>query len=299
MTISGAAVSPNWGYHTSTLVAFFMTLFNLRLGSWLGNPGPAGDASFNEPCPKNAMRPILSEMFGLTDDQNEYVYLSDGGHFENLGLYEMVLRRNRFIVVSDGSCDEKCELEDLGNAIRKIRIDLGVEIDFPLGFNIGARAPGINDKGRYWALGRIRYPENQYNSIYKANANVKFREKDAVLLYIKPGIYGTEPKDIFNYASVNLAFPHESTADQFFSESQFESYRALGFYVVERIKEDLLEIYGIQMTDLFGAKDWKKEVIDKLNYSKVATTYGNTKKSSLFKQSAALHSFSNGKSAGR
>lgn len=83
-------------------------------------------------------------MIGNTDDINKYVYLSDGGHFENLGLYEMVLRRNRFILVSD----EVCGLEDLGNAIRKIRVDLGVTIDFPHGFHIRARTDASDRPGK-------------------------------------------------------------------------------------------------------------------------------------------------------
>ena len=68
---------------------------------------------------------LLTSCFGLTNNKRSYVYLSDGGHFENLGLYEMVLRRCRFIVVSDTSRDPKYRFGDLGNAIHKIRVDLG------------------------------------------------------------------------------------------------------------------------------------------------------------------------------
>ena len=169
-------------------------------------------------------------MLGSTDDTNEYVYLSDGGHFENLGLYEMVLRRNRFIVVSDAGCDETCSLEDLGNAIRKIRIDLGIPIDFTGEFPIRARSSDRSaPEGRYWAFGRIRY------AAVDAVPGDDPDEVDGVLLYVKPGVYGNEPRDVFNYAAAVAAFPHESTADQFFSESQFESYRALGSHVMEEI----------------------------------------------------------------
>ena len=77
-----------------------------------------------------SVRPIIAEAFGLTDDTNPYVYLSDGGHFENLGLYEMVLRRCHYIVVSDAGPGPDCSFADLGGAVRKIRIDLGISIDF-------------------------------------------------------------------------------------------------------------------------------------------------------------------------
>ncbi len=96
MTISGAAASPNMGYHSAATVTFILTLLNVRLGAWLGNPGVAGDETFHLHYPTFSVRPILSEAFGLTNETNPYVYLSDGGHFENLGLYEMVLRRDSF-----------------------------------------------------------------------------------------------------------------------------------------------------------------------------------------------------------
>lgn len=264
MTISGAAASPNMGYHSSPLIAFLMTLFNVRLGWWLGNPGPAGDKTFYQSKPTLAVKPIWDEMLGKTNDTNEYVYLSDGGHFENLGLYEMVLRRNRFIVVSDASCDEKCTLEDLGNAIRKIRIDLGVPIEFDDKFNVYARSqsPPAGIDGQYWAIGRIRYSAvDQMNSPKKANAD-KADKTDGVLLYIKPAFYGKEPRDVFNYAATQSAFPHESTADQFFSESQFESYRILGRHVAETIVSSFRKQTGIALSDLFDAdgptKLWRK-----------------------------------------
>ncbi len=249
VTISGAAASPNMGYHSSPMIAFLMTLFNVRLGWWLGNPGPAGDHTFDLEHPSLAVRPIWDELIGKTDDVNEYVYLSDGGHFENLGLYEMVLRRNRFIVVSDAGCDEKCSLEDLGNAIRKIRIDLGIPIDFPSGFNIHARSHKLPvGDGQYWALGRIHY--SAVDSLIDGSEDQP-DTTDGILLYIKPGIYGNEPRDVFNYAATNSAFPHESTADQFFTESQFESYRVLGLHVLETIMDTCQDKAGIPLADFF------------------------------------------------
>jgi hypothetical protein len=253
MTMSGAAASPNQGYHSSPVIGFLMTLFNARLGWWLGNPGPAGHQTFHKASPTLAIKPILDELTGNTDDLNPYVYLSDGGHFENLGLYEMVLRRNRFIVVSDAGCDESCTLEDLGNAIRKIRIDLGISIEFPpQGFQIRSRTDALKTPSMYWAIGRIGY-SNVDGSPTTASS------PDGILLYIKPGIIGDEPQDIYNYAAARKAFPHETTADQFFSESQFESYRALGAHVLERVASDLVKEYGLSLADLQGQTktDWQ------------------------------------------
>src|SRR4029077_20544502 len=130
ITISGAAASPNMGYHSSPFVTFILTLLNVRLGAWLGNPGQAGDHTFQLGSPESSVRPIVDEALGLTNDKSPHVYLSDGGHFENLGLYEMVLRRCHFIVVSDAGEDPECSFADLGESVRKIRIDFGIPIDF-------------------------------------------------------------------------------------------------------------------------------------------------------------------------
>jgi hypothetical protein len=90
MAISGAAFTSNMGYHSSPTITFVMTLFNVRLGWWLGNPGR--DDVWTRPGPESSSGVFMDEMLGLTDDENAWVYLSDGGHFDNLGLYEMVAR---------------------------------------------------------------------------------------------------------------------------------------------------------------------------------------------------------------
>jgi hypothetical protein len=223
---SGAAASSNMGYYTtSPVLSLVMTLFNVRLGWWLGNPGLAGDSTFALAAPKFSIAPVMYEAFGLTNDQNKYVYLTDGGHFENLAIYEMVIRRCHIIVVSDGSADGEYRFNDLGNAVRKIRIDLGVPIEFPY-VPIYAESPSKGEgQGMYWALGRIRY------TCIDKGENVQ----DGVLLYIKPAVYGNEPRDIVEYKKSYQAFPHQSTADQFFDEPQFESYRMLGSFIMDQL----------------------------------------------------------------
>lgn len=222
MTISGAAVSPNMGYHSSPVISFLLTWFNVRLGAWLGNPGPAGDDYYRLSQPRLGIGSILVDAFGLTDETKPYVYLSDGGHFENLGLYEMVLRRCRFIVVSDASCDPDYKFEDLGNAIHKIRVDLGIPIEFQDGIHI---YPWSNQEQKNTrkncAIGTIQY------SVMDSTG------QDGVLIYIKPAICGDEPVDVLNYSKASHGFPHETTGDQFFNETQFESYRMLGLHTIE------------------------------------------------------------------
>ncbi len=224
IAISGAAVSPNMGYHSSPFIAFLLTLFNARLGWWWGNPGAAGRNTFTDRAPANGAWELIQEAFGQTDADHPYVYLSDGGHFENLGLYEMVRRRCHSIVVGDAGQDMDFGFEDLGNAVRKIYIDMGIRISFTGGIRIYPRKPEPKDK-------------DKRPSHYCAVASIDYRGVDGEkavqgeLVYIKPAFYGDEPADIYNYARECENFPHETTANQFFTESQFESYRNLGHYI--------------------------------------------------------------------
>jgi hypothetical protein len=191
-------------------------LFNVRLGWWLGNPR---HRFFGREAPVWSITPALKELSGATTDRGRWIYLSDGGHFDNLGLYEMVRRRCRFIVVVDAGCDPDCKFEDLGSTARKIYIDFGVSIDFGE-MAIQARAnPPV--PGARFATATISYPGSA---------------RTGWLLYIKPSYYRTtEGVKVRGYAAAHPAFPHESTTDQWFSESQLEAYRALAAHIVECI----------------------------------------------------------------
>ena len=219
VAISGAAASPNMGYHSSPSMTLLLALFNVRLGWWLGNPGEHGEKSYQSDGPRWSAKPLFFEAFGQTTDESRYVYLSDGGHFENLALYEMVRRRCRFIVVIDAGCDPSFAFEDLGNAVRKIYIDLGIRIWFD-GLEALRNHPLDGDIGQipYFAMGTIHYKE----------ADGGEEGDNGRILYIKPAYHGDEGVGIRSYATANRKFPHEPTADQWFTESQFESYRSLG-----------------------------------------------------------------------
>ena len=218
MTLSGAAASPNMGYNSSPLVGFTMMLFNGRLGAWLGNPGAPGEHTWRHEGPRSAFSSVIRETLGLTNDTSPYVYLSDGGHFENLGLYEMVRRRCRLILVLDGGCDPGFSYEDLGNALRKVRIDLGVPIDFD-----DAQLLALHEKKTRSARARILYSAAEPG------------HPDGRLIYVKPLILGNEPPDVLSYAAAHPAFPHETTANQWFNEAQTESYRMLGQHTLREI----------------------------------------------------------------
>ena len=227
MTLSGAAVSPNMGYSSSPLTAFVMTLFNVRLGAWLPNPGspnPAFGKLMERAGPRNAVFTILKELIGSSDDRGDYVYLSDGGHFDNLGLYEMLDRRCGRIVVIDAGRDQNYGYADLGRALERALIDRGVTVDF-----IGPLKIGDDKLDPHGAYAKVTYPA-------KGNRSSGSGE----LIYLKPWVPDDAPAELRSYQVRNRDFPHTSTADQFFTESDFESYRRLGDYLGGKLIEDAL-----------------------------------------------------------
>jgi len=228
MALSGAAASPNMGYYSAPTVGFIMTLFNARLGAWLGNPGERGAKTWRDQGPKSAVASIVREVLGRTNEDCPYVYLSDGGHFENLGMYEMVRRNCRYILVLDGAADGELKFQDLGNALRKIRIDTKIDIQFDESWE-----QQLREHKRRWAVARILYRDAG-----KAH-------HDGYLIYIKPLMSGSEPPDVVAYKASHPEFPHESTANQFFNESQTESYRMLGLHTIREVFADWTPEKGI------------------------------------------------------
>lgn len=218
LAISGAAFSSNMGYQSSRALAFFLSVFNVRLGWWIGNPG---GPKYRDQGPWMGLFYLLAELFGRVDERSQYIYLSDGGHFDNLGLYELVRRRCKYIVCCDAGEDNQFSFDDLGMVIRKIRADFGVDIEI----NLDMVRP-LNERGYsrwHHAIGTIRYDMVDESSPV------------GTLVYLKASLVGDEPADVLEYKSHHPEFPHETTLDQFFSESQFEAYRALGEHTAREV----------------------------------------------------------------
>jgi hypothetical protein len=225
VSASGAALNPNDGFQTNTAMAFLLSFFNARLGWWLPNPRNTGSGilSFlSGPTPVLGLPYLLRELFGMVSDDAPFVNVSDGGQFENMGLYELVRRRCRTILICDAEEDCAFKFEGLGMAVRKCRIDFGVEIDIPTISCILPSSDGFSPLS--YAEGTIRYP----NPIHP---HIPIQGK---ILYIKSTLTGTESVDLRNYKREHPAFPSESTLNQWFTESQFESYRRLGQFIGEQ-----------------------------------------------------------------
>jgi hypothetical protein len=207
ISVSGAAASPNMGYHTSPVTAFLLTLFNVRLGWWFPNPSKTDASSASPPF---SLTYLFAELFGGAADKARFVSISDGGHFENLAAYELIRRKCRVIIISDGECDVDLTFAGLGTLIRMCEVDFGAKITIDVS---AIRRAGSTWSTRRWAIGSIDYGDGS---------------PDGVLIYLKAAMTGREDTAVLQYKSSHPPFPHETTGDQFYGEDQFESYRSLG-----------------------------------------------------------------------
>jgi len=169
------------------------------------------------------VRPValLREMVGRLDETHRWVNVSDGGHIENLAGIELLRRRCRYIFIGDGEADPEHRFNGLATLIRFARIDLGIHVDIDVDA-LRLDAQGLSR--RHWAVGRIHYPGES---------------EPGYLLYMKSSVTGDEDEVIREYRHGQPTFPHESTADQFFDEGQFEAYRSLGQHIGEQVLRHL------------------------------------------------------------
>ncbi len=273
---SGAAFTTGMGRNTRTGLSLLLGLANIRLGYWW-NSGLAPIDRANRKKPHLAG--MLGEVFRTSlpihshlaaellarfrGTQWPHWNLSDGGHFENLGCYELIRRRLPIIFVCDAGADSGYAFEDLGHLVRKARVDLGAEISF-LGekeLEDVLQDQGEACKKQFGVLDQLRQgswseepvpdlsrperekrlsvnPDQSYFSLAHCTlARVSYADdpKPSLLVLIKLSITGDEPADILHYRKSCPGFPHQSTIDQFFDEAQWESYRRLGEHVGEHV----------------------------------------------------------------
>ncbi|MEM9315766.1 MAG: hypothetical protein AAGA95_14160, partial [Pseudomonadota bacterium] len=239
---SGAAVSSNMGTQTTHVLRLILSVLNIRLGYWLINPlatRSKGAEKFWFAVGKRiraGVFRVLQELTGFISYRTSYVYLSDGGHIDNLGLYELVRRQCRFIVIGDGECDPNYHFKGLADALRLIRTDFGVVVEME-------GLDEIRSGEQQYARGTIYYPDERVGYlIYLKSSSLG---DDMIEATVSPGAYESSPlrSDVrrfdeltymAHYKAENPDFPQETTADQFFDEVQFEAYRALGYVIAER-----------------------------------------------------------------
>lgn len=246
MAISGAATNPNTGVAgqgvtRNRLVSFLMAFLGIRLGYWIRNPAAKGYRRylakfFFQPC---LLYPGLFQgLLGqkLNEDAG-FMELTDGGHFENLGFYELARRQLDVIIISDAGADPEFSMSDLGVAIERLRVDYGYYVEFDKfenktknKYKLMYTMPGSSDNDTFFdkkyklakhgfAVGKISYGAN----------------KSGTIIYIKSTLVDGLPEDLYAYKTANSDFPHQSTMDQIFDEEQFEAYRELGYQLCKQM----------------------------------------------------------------
>jgi hypothetical protein len=223
VAVSGAAASPVMGSQTpSTATSMLLAFLNVRLGYWLPTPG-----GMDWEAPQARFWPfyLLREFFSHLADTGSHCYVTDGGHFENTGMYPLVERGCQMIVLTDCGADPDCVFDDLANLVRRCRIDFGAEITFP-SLTPFSRETLAADRKPY-VRGEIHYSRAHLKALGWQLAD---DETPPVgnLLVVKPTLTAALETDIHRYSQQHADFPQQTTADQWFDEAQFESYRRLG-----------------------------------------------------------------------
>ncbi len=249
---SGAAANPRSGpggrgITRNPFVSLVMSLLNFRLGYWTVRPGP-GKALF-----KRANHFWPSGLYSIFNaghrETSAMVELTDGAHFENLAIYELVRRRCGLIVVCDGGQDIEASYADFVTAIQRIGQDFGATVSFDMEVAEGG-------DGAFVASGPERVIARKAEGLYPGKADyadkgyflasVDYGERGGgpwprkgLIIYLKTTMISALSMAAKGYKGANPDFPDETTADQFFDEEQFEAYRELGYRIAEQVVDDL------------------------------------------------------------
>jgi Patatin-like phospholipase len=217
VAMSGAAISPSMGKMTRWPLRFLMALANVRLGVWVPNPrrlnafGPRGPLvrKVHKHYPKPRPSYLFRELFGVNSVNSRFLYVTDGGHYENLGLVELLRRGCTEVYVFDASNDN---FGALGDAVSLARSELEVEIEIdysPLQVDAAKNAAQTD-----CVIGKITFPDQQ-------------RSK-GTLYYSRLVMPPKAPADVVAYQARDPRFPHDPTTDQLYTDQRFEAYRCLG-----------------------------------------------------------------------
>jgi len=245
VAVSGAAASPGAGAYTSRGLALLLYFLGVRLGHWMRAPQERARLRWLSalswrliPKPMMLTSEASATFYGV---ERPWWYLSDGGHFENTGVYALLKRELDFIILSDAGADARYEFADLENLIRKARIDFGAEIEFYTreqaanlfaddSCELTVLSPedmGNVHSSRGVLLARIRYHARPGPAAQDGTPGPMVRP-EGTLLVVKPNLHDALDLDLLSYARKHTSFPHESTGDQSFDEAQWESYHRLG-----------------------------------------------------------------------
>ena len=260
VAMSGAAISPSMGKMTRRPLTFLLALANVRLGVWLPNPRRMKECqkeatTASQPEQPGAIRRrriatvgqkvigltprayyLVKELLGRNSLDDKYLYVTDGGHYENLGLVELLRRGCTVIYCFDAAGDRVDTFNTLGSAIEIARVDLNVEVQLDPAAAFLPVKEGV--KTSRWSTAPKLSPKDHLVG------DVVYRRPDGstvrgAIVYAKAAVVADAPWDVRAFQERNPVFPNHSTALQLFDEATFEAYRALGEFTARRAAGEL------------------------------------------------------------
>lgn len=249
VAMSGAAVAPSMGKLTHRSLTFLLALANIRLGVWVPNPrivqerarsGEGGAKGKGRPYGRPRPSYLIRELIGRNRVDSKYLFVTDGGHYENLGLVELLRRGCTEIYCFDASNDNRFSV--LGDAVALARSEVGAQIEIdPSGLtpaegqDTAAAGPATGataaTAGQSASAAGVA-PEKGIAADNVARGKIRYRDgREGVLIYARCVLTADAPWDVRAHHHEDPAFPHNSTGDQLYTDQKFESYRALGEFV--------------------------------------------------------------------
>ncbi|MCG8450631.1 MAG: hypothetical protein MI725_13765 [Pirellulales bacterium] len=288
IAVSGAAVSP---VQSSNPLQLMLLMFaNMRLGQWVETPGHYAKRGYLHPWTKHWRFTPFQALLACRKPIRErsLCFVTDGGHYENLGIEPLLQRRCRLIFAMDAGQDQDYAFADFTTLMRRMRIMEGIKFELlddgqsantfeqliPAQLRYkqaGADRPTVQGKRKEARAEKGADEENLLEKHWSECHFVMLRiiydqdqpDLDGCLIYMKPTLTGDEPFDLQQYARLNSSFPHDQTADQFFAPDRFESYRQLGYHIMntvcdqfgERIREAVSQHDLSRLMSFLGQKE--------------------------------------------
>lgn len=249
VAVSGAAFASAMGRQARAVQTLF-ALTNARLGTWLPNPAfvrrwtcagtPGHEHEWHSPgLPKlRRISYLLREVLGAFPPDERLLYVTDGGHYENLGLVELLRRRCTEIYCIDSSGDSPPFAGTLAEAITLAEQELGVSIvlQYPEALVPGGAAPLDPPLPLASLSGRLSQSAVVRGTItYPPESGLPEDARTGTILVAKALLTRDLPYSLLSYACEHAVFPHDSTGDQWFDHGQFDAYVALGRALAEQV----------------------------------------------------------------
>lgn len=259
IAVSGAAAASGMGSQTTPGLAALLFLSGLRLGYWTPKllapppldttpPKPPRTRSVSVgqwlaarlPKPSFLLAEFLARFPGL---HSPAWYLSDGGHFENTGVYALLKRQLDVVVLADCGADPRYRFDDLENMARKAEIDYGASIEFIDPATLVAQS--AEETALFARVGSVKTITAAPGPQCLLLARIRYdgRDQPGLLIVVKPRMLDSMPLEIAGYAARNATFPQQTTSDQFFDEAQWEAYHQLGLRLGQTLSAQAMEIF--------------------------------------------------------